>query len=98
MTLLSPWWLLWLLPVVLLALAYVLQLRRRSRYAVRFASLPMLERLVPRRPRWRRHLPAALLLLAELLSPLQWVAMACVVVASVGSTRSAREPVGPASV
>ena len=41
---------------------------------------------------------AALLLLAELLSPLQWVAMACVVVASVGSTRSARDPVGPASV
>jgi inner membrane transporter RhtA len=41
---------------------------------------------------------AALLLLAELLSPLQWVALACVVVASVGSTRSAGEPVGPASV
>ena len=45
-------------------MAYVLQQRRRSRYAVRFASLPMLERLVPRRPGWRRHLPAALLLLA----------------------------------
>ena len=41
-----------------------LQRRRQSSYAVRFASLPMLERLVPRRPRWRRHLPAALLLLA----------------------------------
>jgi len=41
---------------------------------------------------------AALLLLRELLSPLQWLAMACVVVASVGSTRSAAEPAGPASV
>lgn len=39
----------------------------------------------------------ALLLLAELLSPLQWAAMACVVVASVGSTRSAAQPAGPAS-
>ena len=31
---------------------------------------------------------AAILLLAEFLTPLQWVAMACVVVASVGATRS----------
>jgi Ca-activated chloride channel family protein len=64
MSFLSPWWLLLLVPVVLLAVAYVLQQRRRSRYAVRFASLPMLERLAPRRPGWRRHLPAAILLLA----------------------------------
>jgi Ca-activated chloride channel family protein len=63
-TFLSPWWLLLLVPVVLLAVAYLLQQRRRSRYAVTFASLPMLERLAPRRPGWRRHLPAALLLLA----------------------------------
>ena len=41
---------------------------------------------------------AALLLLRELLSPLQWLAMACVVAASVGSTRSSAEPTGPASV
>ncbi|MEO7352692.1 MAG: VWA domain-containing protein [Marmoricola sp.] len=64
MSFLAPWWLLLFVPVALLAVAYVLQHRRRSRYAVRFASLPMLERLVPRRPGWRRHLPAALLLLA----------------------------------
>ena len=41
---------------------------------------------------------AAMLLLAEFLSPVQWVAMACVVVASVGSTRTSREPSGPATV
>lgn len=62
MTLLSPWWLLLLLPVALLAVAYVVQQRRRSRYSVRFASLPMLERLIPQRPGWRRHAPAAALL------------------------------------
>ena len=64
MTFLSPLWLLILLPVAALALAYVLVQRRRQRYAVRFASLPMLERVVPRRPGWRRHVPAALVLLA----------------------------------
>jgi Ca-activated chloride channel homolog len=63
MTLTSPWLLLALVPVAALAVAYVLVQRRRRRYAVRFATLPMLDKLVPQRPRWRRHLPAALLLL-----------------------------------
>lgn len=60
----SPWWLLLLVPVAVMVVAYAVQQRRRSRYAVRFASLPMLERLVPHRPEWRRHLPAAILLAA----------------------------------
>ena len=64
MTFLTPIWLLVLLPVAALALAYVIVQRRRQRYAVRFASLPMLERVIPRRPGWRRHVPAALVLLA----------------------------------
>ena len=64
MTFLTPIWLLILLPVAALAFAYVLIQRRRQRYAVRFASLPMLERVVPRRPGWRRHVPATLVLLA----------------------------------
>lgn len=41
---------------------------------------------------------AALLLLGEVLSPLQWVAMGCVIVASVGATHAAsvsREPRAP---
>ncbi len=41
---------------------------------------------------------AAMLLLAEFLSPVQWAAMACVVVASVGSTRSSRGQSAPATV
>lgn len=64
MSLASPVWLWLLVPVALLAIVYLLQLRRRSDYAVRFATLPMLERLAPKRPAWRRHVPAALLLVA----------------------------------
>ena len=60
----SPGWLWLLIPVAALALLYLVQSKRRSTYAVRFATLPMLERLVPRRPAWRRHVPAALMLLA----------------------------------
>ncbi|GGF33046.1 membrane protein [Marmoricola endophyticus] len=64
MSLASPVWLWLLVPVAVLAALYLLSLKRRSAYAVRFATLPMLERLVPRRAAWRRHLPAALLLVA----------------------------------
>ncbi len=67
MTFLSPWWLLLLLPVIALAVAYVIAQRRRSRYAVRFATLPMLAKVAPASPGWRRHAPAAALLAAFLL-------------------------------
>jgi Ca-activated chloride channel family protein len=54
----QPLWL-WLLVIVAaLVVAYVVAQRRRSRYAVRFATLPMLEKVAPRRPGWRRHAPA----------------------------------------
>jgi len=51
---------LWLLLVVpaLVAVYVVLQLRR-GRHAVRFTNLALLESIAPRRPGWRRHLPAA---------------------------------------
>jgi Ca-activated chloride channel family protein len=52
-----------LIPVVLMALTYVASVRRRERYAVRFAALPLLDRVIPDRPQWRKHVPAALLLL-----------------------------------
>jgi inner membrane transporter RhtA len=39
---------------------------------------------------------AAMVLLAEFLTPVQWLAMACVVVASVGATRTAEPPREPA--
>lgn len=56
---------LWLLlGVAVLAAAYVVVQRRRRQYAVRFTNLPLLANVAPRRPGWRRHLPAAALLLA----------------------------------
>ncbi len=63
MSLASPGWLLLLLPVAALLASYLIQAKRRSRYAVTFATLPMLERLTPEKPGWRRHLPATFLLL-----------------------------------
>ncbi|CAN5449567.1 VWA domain-containing protein [soil metagenome] len=63
MSLASPGWLLLIIPVILLAIAYLVLAARRSRYAVTFATLPMLERLTPHKPGWRRHLPANLLVL-----------------------------------
>lgn len=52
---------LWLLAGVLaLVVVYVVMQVRRSKYAVRFTNLPLLEKVAPARPGWRRHLPATL--------------------------------------
>jgi Ca-activated chloride channel family protein len=56
---------LWALALVPGAVAaYLLGQRRRARYAARFTNLDLLNNVVPRSPGWRRHLPAALYLLA----------------------------------
>jgi Ca-activated chloride channel family protein len=56
---------LWGLVLVALALvAYVLVQRRRRKYVVRFTNLALLENVVAESPRWRRHVPPALTLLA----------------------------------
>jgi len=64
MTFLFPLGLLMLAPVALLAVTYLMTVRRRQRYVVRFAALPLLDKVIPERPNWRRHLPAVFLLAA----------------------------------
>jgi Ca-activated chloride channel homolog len=57
--------LLWgLLLVPVAVAAYLVAQRRRAGYAVRFTNLDLLANVVARTPRWRRHLPPALYLLA----------------------------------
>ena len=64
MTLLSGQWLWLLAGVAALAALYVVMQARRRRYAVRVANLPLLASVAPRRPGWRRHVPAGLMALA----------------------------------
>lgn len=52
---------LWLLLVVVaLGAFYVASLRWRSRTAVRFTQIDLLDKIVPERPKWRRHVIAAI--------------------------------------
>ena len=64
MSFLEPIRLWLLLGVVALLVAYVVLQRRRPTYAVRFTELDLLASMVPRSAAWRRHVPAALLLLS----------------------------------
>lgn len=64
MSFLWPWLLLAYLLIPLLIGAYIWVLRRRRKYAVRYSSLSLIREALPRRSRWRQHVPFALFLLA----------------------------------
>lgn len=64
MRFLSPQWLLLLIAVALLLLAYVAIQLRRKKYVARFSNVELLGSVAPRRPGWRRHLTFALLFIA----------------------------------
>ncbi|WP_256796104.1 VWA domain-containing protein [Terrabacter sp. Ter38] len=63
MTFLSAWRLLLLAVPVALLVAYVLVQRRRHVQVLRFTSVDLLDSVAPRRQGWKRHLPAAAMLL-----------------------------------
>ena len=67
MGLLWPAYLLLLIAIPLVVLAYFLVLRRRRRFAVHYSSLSLLRQAMPGGTRWKRHLPFALIVLALLL-------------------------------
>lgn len=64
MTFLSPERLWLLVAVVALAAAYVVLQGRRKQYTMRFTNLDLLGAVAPKRPGWRRHVPALFFLLA----------------------------------
>ncbi|HEY2637159.1 MAG TPA: VWA domain-containing protein [Solirubrobacteraceae bacterium] len=84
----SPIWLLALLLVPLAALAYHRARSRARRYAVRFPGVASLKVAAGTVPPWRRHLPAALAL----------VALAALALALAKPNATARVPVERASI
>ncbi len=62
MNFLWPWFLLLLLLIPLLIAVYIWILRRKRKYAVRYSSLSLIREALPKRARWRQHLPFALFL------------------------------------
>jgi Ca-activated chloride channel homolog len=64
MSFFAPARLLAFVAVAALLIVYLVVQRRRQTYAVRFTNIELLDRVAPRRPGWRRHIPAILFLLA----------------------------------
>ncbi|MCU1457387.1 MAG: hypothetical protein JWL73_1479 [Actinomycetia bacterium] len=64
MTLRWSWALYGLLIIPVIVAVYLWQLRRKRKFAVRYASLSLIREAMPGRSRWRRYLPPALLLLS----------------------------------
>jgi Ca-activated chloride channel homolog len=64
---LQPWWLLAVLPVVLVAGLYVWRQFRKRQYAMKFTNVNLLRSLAPRGLGWRKHVSAAAMLLSLLV-------------------------------
>lgn len=64
---LQPWWLLIVLPVLLVAGAYVWRQFRKKQYAVKFTNVDLLRALAPKGLGWRKHLAAGASLLSLFL-------------------------------
>ncbi len=64
MDILWPGFLALLVLIPALIAAYILILRRRRRFVVRYSSLSLVREALPHQSRWRRHVPFALFLLA----------------------------------
>lgn len=64
MSFIWPFMLVLLALIPLLIAAYILLQRRRQKYALRYASLSLVKEALGRGPGWRRHVPAAIFLLA----------------------------------
>lgn len=64
MSFIWPFMLPLLLLIPIIALVYVLLQRRRQKYALRYASLSLVKEAMGRGPGWRRHIPAAIFLIA----------------------------------
>lgn len=61
-----PWLLLSLILLPLFVVGYILILRRRRRFSVRYSSLTLIKAALPKRRRWRQHVPFGLFMLALL--------------------------------
>ncbi|MGP4016121.1 VWA domain-containing protein [Saccharopolyspora sp. 5N708] len=84
----APWWFLLLFVVVALVIGYLWALRRRRRDTLRFSNLATLERVIPARHGWWKHVPPALL----------GVALILLTVALTGPTAEQRIPRNRATV
>jgi Ca-activated chloride channel family protein len=63
----APWWFLLLIVVAAIIGGYVMVQRMRHRRTMRFTNLELLEKVVPKRQNWVRHLPAVVLVIALML-------------------------------